>query len=454
MERLNHVDFETAQLHQFQKTPSVQKQLINNFILIKRPDGRIAIMSKEQYIRYIIEIQKRLKPPKSEFIKPYELGEERNGIRTIGVENVTDPINNGTSAPKQNSCSPDKIQEYKDNITNANGQIDNFKQGMRGDCYLLAAIDSIANTEDGQNILQKNIKKNSNGSYTITLPGAVAAKNHYIKTGYEDKCSITGQYTITPEAIEKAKQMSGKSYAYGDFEIIALELAMEAFRAEVAETNKALGQKSSQYIAGQIGPMSEYDTLSNGQMYDAVFILTGQKSDIYQAKKQKRKHAKLYTPGEYGYVGDKKLQKGIRLSKRASGIVEVNNVYNKDSDLQKMLDKYKGKEDNFSITVGVFVAIDGPDGSTKAGGGHALTVTKITDEYVEVVNPWDSTKAERIPRGDFEAMAMALNVAPVSKEHSDKFYAENGLTPNQNNVDSNSFIEFIKNLLKSDTLAA
>lgn len=455
MENLNYVDsrFESTPLYTY-NTNSKQKNNIDNLIFIKRPDGKITIMTKEQYIRYVIENQKHNKPGKQENQKPYELGEERNGIRTIGIDNVSDPIHSGTSAPKHNSCSPDKIQEYEDNIADANGHIDDFRQGKRGDCYLLAAIDSIANTKDGQEILKKNVKKNPDGSYSVTLPGAVAARNHYIQIGYEDKCAITGQYTITAEAIEKAKRMSGKSYAYGDIEIIALELAMEAFRAEVARTNKALGQKSSQYIAGQIGPMSESDTLSSGQMYDAVFILTGQKSDLYQAKRNKRKHAKLYIPGEYGYVDPNTAPKGTTLGKRASGIVEVNHVYNKESDLQKMLDKYKGKEDQFSITVGVIVAKNGPDGSTKAGGGHALTVTKITDDYVEVVNPWDTTKPERIPRGDFEAMAMSLNVAPVSIEHSDRFYEDNGLANNENQVNMNSLIDVIRNLFQFNILTA
>lgn len=283
----------------------------------------------------------------------------------------------------------------------------------------------------------KNVKENGDGSFTVTLPGAVAARNHYIEQGYEDKCAITGQYTITKSAIEKAQSFSGKSYAYGDLEVIALELAMEAFRAEVLQTNKALGQKSQKYIAGQFGPMSESDTLNGGQMYDAVYLLTGQKSDYYEAKKSKRKNAKLYVPGEYGYVNQTvDTSKKKRLGASQKGIVEVNHVYNKESDLQKMLDKYKGKEGDYSITVGVIVAKNGPDGSTKAGGGHALTVSKITDDYVEVVNPWDTTKKERIPRGDFEQMAVGLNVAPMSKKHVDKFYQDNGL---ENKTTSTAF---------------
>lgn len=437
---LENVDFNNIQNTAYSQNyiNGYDKLPLKDLIFVKRSDGKICIMKKEDYIHYLLEQSKRIKPQ----VKPakneaYDLGPEKNGVRIVNVDNVSDPINRGTSAPSRNSCSPDKILEYENNIMNTNGYIDDFKQGKRGDCYLLAAIKSIIQTKDGQDILRKNIQENSDGSYTVTLPGAIAARNHYIESGYEDKCAITGKYIITASAINKAKKMSGKSYAYGDLEVILFELAMEAFRAEVLKTNKALGKKSEQYIAGQIGPMSESDTLSGGMMYDAVFLLTGQKSDLYQAPRAKRKRAKLYVPGEYGYVGQVDNAKAVRLGKSKRGIVEVNHVYNKDSDLQRMLDKYKGKESNYSITVSVIVAKNGPDGSTKAGGGHALTVTKITDEYVEVVNPWDTKKTERIPRGDFEDMAVRLNVAPISEKHYEQFAIENKINqPNLSNQNS------------------
>ena len=395
-----------------------------DYVYVKKQDGTYAVMTKEEYLRYLImvEIQKRY--PQSVQskvgIQPYELGYERNGVRIIDVNSVSEPQRPDSTAPKDNQCSPLKIQEYKNNIEIDNEIIDDFKQGKRGDCYLLSTIDSIRRTKDGQEILQNNVKKNSDGSYTVTLPGAINARNHYIEQGNGDKCAITGTYTITADAIEKAKELSGKSYAYGDLNVIIYELAMEAFRAEVVATNNALGQKSERYIAGQFGPVSNRDTLSGGQMYDAVYILTGQKSDVYEAPKSKRQNPKYYIPGQYGYVGEKNVKGRCLAASRDKGIVEVNYIYDKDSDLQKMLDKCKGHEEEYSITVGVYVGVNGPDGTTKKRGGHALTVTKITDSYVEVVNPWDSTKAERIPRGDFEQMAINLNVAPMSKDKIQK----------------------------------
>lgn len=417
-----------------------------SYVVIKDTNGKLVVLTYEQYIKFVKEIERKRRghdniPDPRDKEKPYELGREKNGNRIIDVNNVTESQRKGSSGEGLR-VSPEQKEEYERNIQYDNDQIDDFRQGKRGDCYLLSSINAIKQTKDGQDILAKNIQKNNDGSYTITLPGAIAARNHYIQQGNEDKCVITGKYTITQAAVEKAQTQAGKAYSYGDIGVILLELAMEAFRAEVYQTNKALGQESENYIAGQYGPRFGSDTLNGGQMYDAIYILTGQKSDVYEATREKKKNIKLYKYGEYGFVGEErhkfaKLGRGI-----GKGIVEVENIYNKDSDLQRMLDKYKGKEGEYALTVGVVVAKDGPDGSTKAGGGHALTVTKITDTYVEVVNPWDTTKKERIPRGDFEAMAMNFTVTPMSKDKVDKYYDEN-VHGNNNSFNPLAFLQNI-----------
>ena len=402
------------------------EDLKNKIIIRDQKSGKILIMTYEQYIKYLYSLYQQGK--EQSHIEPYELGPKKDDTRVIGEESVTEPLKKGSSAPSADKATPAEIREYETNIEQSNGVVDDFKQGCRGDCYLLAAIESIRNTEDGQEILAKNVKVNNDGSYSVVLPGAVAARNNYISQGYDpDKIAITGKYTITKDAIEKAKSLAGKSYAYGDIEVIALELAMEAFRSEIMQTNETLGIKSERFIAGQFAPNSDVDTLSSGFTYDAIFVLTGQKSVLYEAKKEKKKDIKLYIPGEYGYVGEEpKLSKGnVGSSQKGKGIVEIEHLYNKESDLQRMLDTYKGKEAQYSITVSFMVGIDGPDGTTKAGGGHALTVVAITDEYVEVVNPWDTKKHERIPRADFEKMAYRLNVTPMSGEKVDNFYEKN-----------------------------
>ena len=424
LESLNSIGAYSTTGNIYEKTTQNPYVIDEKSTIIVR-DSETGKTYKMTYREYIQFIQARFIEANSQGKKnSYELGSEKNGVRIVDVDNVTVSTNPESSAPRDYNQNPDKYEEYRHNLEEENGLIDKFAQGKRGDCYLLASIEAIKTTKDGQEILKKNVQENPDGSYTIPLPGAVVARNHYIEIGEEDKCAITGRYTITKAAIEKAKEQSGKAYAFGDINVILFELAMEAFRAEVAQTNKALGQKSRNYIAGQIGPMSESDTLSGGQMYDAIFMLTGQKSDIYDGGRNKKETCKLYTPGEYGYVGEKPKMLSKGNVGKSSDLVEVNQVYNKDSDLQKLLDKYAGKEDQYCITVGFVVAKNGPDGTTKAGGGHALTVTKITEQYVEVVNPWNTARKERIPRGDFEKMATALTVTEMDKDKVDKYYEE------------------------------
>ncbi len=343
----------------------------------------------------------------------YRLGQRyENGGRFIAANNVTGALKPGSTRPTRWSCSPSLYTEYRTNLAVANGRIDDFKQGRRGDCYFLAAIYSICapnpdgSITEGEKELMQNIQKNADGSYTVKLPGAIEVREYYESNFDKDKVAITGEYTITAAAINKAKNLAGKSYAYGDIEVILLELAMEAYRAEIIATRAALGLGNGRDdIAGMRVPEGRRDTLSGGFEYDAIFILTGKRSDHFWNPRKKESEYKPYKKGEYGYVTPGENAKTM-------APFEVRNSYDKDSEFQKMLDECQGHEDEYMMTFSVFVAENGPDGTTRAGDLHALSVVEITDEYVEVVNPWDTTKRERIPRGDFEKMVYSFTATP------------------------------------------
>ena len=120
----------------------------------------------------------------------------------------------------------------------------------------------------------------------------------------------------------------------------------------------------------------------------------------------------------------------------SKGVSEVTHVTSRDSDLQRMLDKYQGHEEDFALTFGVRVAKDGPDGSTKAGNGHALTVVKITDSTVYVSNPWYPDKIEPIPRDEFERMATGFTATPMNENKVAGTYMANALNDIGNGVNS------------------
>ena len=343
----------------------------------------------------------------------YHLGKRQDDIRLINVDSVTEKCR---ASSKPLPCDFAKGNpQMQANTASMNGEINDFMQGRRGDCYLLASLYSINSTKEGKKILKDNIEYNQDGSVTVTIPGAMKAKEGYLKDGETEKCFITGKYKISKDAIEKAKKLAGQTYSFGDLDVIVTELAYEAYNAEVHITNYAMGQNRELYIPGQECGGSRADTLSLGTMHDATYILTGQKSELYKADKEKLKNLKLYFPGEYGYVETPKANNiGVKeFLKSRKDEKSVTNVYNKESDLQKMLDKYKGKEKDYAITVGFVYGFKDAKGKIRKGGGHALSVMKITDEYVIVANPYDTAKKERIPRADFEKMTNHFNVAKI-----------------------------------------
>lgn len=365
--------------------------------------------------------QNSFKPRTNNSTTSYKLGPRSGNTRIIDTDSVLvkNPRNRtGINSPNNNSPAP-----YS-NTTD--GFIGDSRQARRGDCYFLAEINAIRNTKEGQEFLQKNCKKNKDGSYTITLPGADKIRQEYARRGLP--CEVTGSYTISAEALQKA----GKSDAYskGDLEVVAFELAMEAYRAEMSVTVGKNGKNGVKPTDAEnqvnfTGFGKDGDILSSGQMYDSGFLLTGNKSEVFSSNKKRYQNVKPYQDGRYGYITREEMARrtGADVSmyenKKGTvkaGISEVSHYTQNEQAINSMLSKYEGKEGDYAITFGVRVAQKGPDGTTKAGDGHALNVLKITKDTVYVANPWHPDKIEPIPRSEFIKMTTQLVTTPVGKD--------------------------------------
>lgn len=353
----------------------------------------------------------------------YTLGPRKGNVRIVDCDSISTP--QATNSRNDVNTLYNTFSGLRQTIQNANsvantndGVFNSSAQGRRGDCYLLAEINAIRNTKAGQAVLKNNIKYNSDKSVTVTLPGAVKIRQQYAKEG--KKCEVTGTYRITYDALKKAAGLAGQSYSKGDLDVIALEIAVENFRAEMVKTNKLNGNQNQGGLTAESAVShvsSGSDYLYGGQAYDAGYLLTGNKAtDYYYGNTQRRNSVKRYTKGEYGYIKREDLPENDISAISGyitKSVAEVSHWTQNDDDLNKMLDKYSGHENEYALTFGVIVAEDGPDGTTKEGNGHALTVVKITQDTVYVANPWFPDKIEPIPRKDFLKMATNFTAIPV-----------------------------------------
>lgn len=365
----------------------------------------------------------------------YELGERVNGERIVDVDSISTRIGNTNALNSSNgtysSFSIDNPQSVV-NYINENVVDSNFTtscQQSRGNCYLMAEINSIRNTDNGAKILAKNIKNNGDGSYTITLPGALEVRKEYAPKCKEKgiECPVTGKYRITADAVEKAKKVAGSSYSRGDLTTILFEVAMENYRYEVNTMFKALGinRYNSEFgtvedSGSAVNEKNNNDYLSGGFAFDASFILTGKKcEDVYQINQSERQNVRLYDSKKYPRISraefdrrfnSKNISAGLSTSK---GMQEYEHLTRKKSDVDKLLDKYEGKESDYALTFGVICAKDGPDGHTEAGGGHALSVLKITSGEVYVANPWHPDEIEIVPRQEFLEMCTGFTATDM-----------------------------------------
>ena len=160
------------------------------------------------------------------------------------------------------------------NEINCDGVIDNFKQGKTGDCYLLAALDALSNTEEGRKYIKDSVKKNILGSVTVTLKG------------------INKSYTITKFEMESASHLST-----GDDDVKAIELAFEKYRKEQIEEKMALLSSDKSGFAAlndaikgfkiRTGNGTLDDSLNGGGANNFIYIFTGKSGNIIPNEKNK-----------------------------------------------------------------------------------------------------------------------------------------------------------------------
>lgn len=239
---------------------------------------------------------------------------------------------------------------------NSDGVIDDTRQRDIGDCWLLCGVNALRTTEEGREIIKNSIQYNNDGSVTVNLKG------------------VNKSYTITAEEIA-AKEYSdtSKHYSSGDDDMNILEMAIEKFRREKIVNGTA--EVGSRDLAVTIGQnTTETDPLSGGLADEAIYYLTGINSD-------------------YGHSKDTQERK------------------------KELLDKYLASDKSSMVATISFLDKD-ESVDKDIVTGHGYSIAGADDEYVYVVNPWNSSKQIAYPIDKIGDNIMQISLTELNEENT------------------------------------
>lgn len=305
-------------------------------------------------------------------------------------------------------------------FTAVDGNFDTSYQKGRGDCYLLAGLNSLRESSQGREDLKKIITtgkdpKTGETTYTVTLPGAKKVREKLLAAGVPEKdINIKESYTYTESQLHEKAKLAGPKYSVGDKDVLLLEVSYEQYRTDAkndkADLKKAKPNMSDRDIEVALhvrgmNARDAKDNLRSGQGGDAVFMLTGREPQEFQrtsvANSTDNAVCSIDSNLNMSVVGEFKVDK-----KQSQQM---------DSMLNKIEQDCKdGKLDNYSATVNFNVSQQTVNGKVIAGGGHAFSISKVEGDKVYLRNPWDPTKEIVMTRDEIKKAATGISLTPLS----------------------------------------
>ena len=311
------------------------------------------------------------------------------------------------------------------------GKFETAYQMGRGDCYLMATINSLNQSEAGKKILSELIQGDGHGNYTVKFKGAELARKSLIDgTGSVDigklpanKVHIKGSYTISAAELEAALLQAGKKYSAGDIDFLILELAYEKYRKDVAKTiqDNKLDPRKTTMIAGlDMGGFEndKDDYLSGGFAEATTFIITGKKAENWRRKQDKNTPV-CYIDSNYNMhiSAGNSLESITETSEKAIPVSVNGNGYNGDIDklLRQIQEDYKdGKLDNYAVSASFLVSSQEINGEILGKGGHAFAVLGVTEDKIILSNPWSPNTHIEMSIEDFKKAATRLSCTKIA----------------------------------------
>lgn len=243
--------------------------------------------------------------------------------------------------------------EYKENFK-FNGSIDaDFSQGNIGDCWFLASIESIVSSPKGLDILNNNIKIINDDMVEVTLKGAG-------KTYIVSKDEIVNRAGV---------------YSEGDGDVVALEIAMEKYFRETDINSE--------------GTIEE-----GGFPYYAFQALLGDSGSVYFAKPDWFDFSTVHK--DWNSYSDYDL--GITHLKKKSQYNKIIEKVQEPDFICTVAHSKKLYDDSTSIGI---TAFNEEGNSVDLFYNHAYSVINSDDDFVYIVNPWDTSSTLKLTHEDF-----------------------------------------------------
>ena len=257
-------------------------------------------------------------------------------------------------------------------------KIENIKQGMIGDCWLLSGLVAFSNTPYGSEIIKNSITSNDDGSYSVYFKG------------------IDKSFTITQNELIIAK--STDEYLKGDYDALLMELAFE----KVFKEGTAIE--------------TGYDHLN---------------SDIWNLNSEKNNETNVLDGGYFSYVT-------YLLTGKDTTTIARNDIHSIDP---------KTIPATICFSRDFMPDINGQEIEVSDNGSrHAWILKSIDEDVATIVNPWDTSKEEKVFVDDLASHISGFDILDIRPQKAESKSKLSNFFKNFENVISNCF-KSIFNLL-------